>query len=313
MEYNIFGRTGMKVSDIGFGAWAIGGRGWGDGICDRDAVEALTVSWEKGVNLYDTCDAYGDGHSEELIGEFLKGRRKEAVIVTKGGTNFRLPERSKNFSKEYLMMCLEESLKRLQTDYVDVYLLHVPDAKLQDECGVFETLKEMKRSGRVRFAGLAMWGAGDTMHALERDTERVIDVLECPFNILNKSNLEVVKLAKERNIAVTTSQPLASGILTGKYREGTQFAEGDNRKGFWTAKRFEEVKPDLEIVEACTAETGLSMGHLALAYNMTYPGISCVIPGAKNAAQALDNAAATGLRLNDDIMERLSSTKGFVF
>lgn len=151
------------------------------------------------------------------------------------------------------------------------------------------------------------------MHALERDTERVIDVLECPFNILNKSNLEVVKLAKERNIAVMTSQPLASGILTGKYREGTQFAEGDNRKGFWTAKRFEEVKPDLEVVEACTAETGLSMGHLALAYNMTYPGISCVIPGAKNAAQALDNAAATGLRLNDDIMERLSSTKGFVF
>ena len=130
MEYNIFGRTGMKVSDIGFGAWAIGGRGWGDGSSDRDAVEALTVSWEKGVNLYDTCDAYGDGHSEELIGEFLKGRRKEAVIVTKGGTNFRLPERSKNFSKEYLMMCLEESLKRLQTDYVDVYLLHVPDAKL---------------------------------------------------------------------------------------------------------------------------------------------------------------------------------------
>lgn len=313
MEYNVFGKTGMKVSDIGFGAWAIGGKGWGDGSSDREAVEALTVSWEKGVNLYDTCDAYGDGHSEKLIGEFFKGRRKEAVIVTKGGTNFRLPERSKNFSKEYLMMCLEESLERLQTDYVDVYLLHVPDAKWQDQCTVLETLKEMKQSGKVRFAGLAMWGAGDTMHALECDRDRVIDVLECPFNILNKSNLEVVKLTKERNIAVMTSQPLASGILTGKYREGARFAEGDNRRGFWTEERFEEVKQDLEIVESCAAETGLSMGHLALAYNMTYRGIGCVIPGAKNAAQALDNASATGLRLSGDVMERLSSTKGFVF
>lgn len=313
MEYNVFGKTGMKVSDIGFGAWAIGGKGWGDGSSDREAVEALTVSWEKGVNLYDTCDAYGDGHSEKLIGEFFKGRRKEAVIVTKGGTNFRLPERSKNFSKEYLMMCLEESLERLQTDYVDVYLLHVPDAKWQDQCTVLETLKEMKQSGKVRFAGLAMWGAGDTMHALECDRDQVIDVLECPFNILNKSNLEVVKLTKERNIAVMTSQPLASGILTGKYREGARFAEGDNRRGFWTEERFEEVKQDLEIVESCAAETGLSMGHLALAYNMTYPGIGCVIPGAKNAAQALDNASATGLRLSGDVMERLSSTKGFVF
>lgn len=313
MEYNVFGRTGMKVSDIGFGAWAIGGKGWGDGSSDRDAVEALKVSWEKGVNLYDTCDAYGDGHSEILIGEFLKGRREASVIVTKGGTNYRLPERSKNFNRDYLMMCLEESLGRLQTDYVDVYLLHVPDADWQDRAAVLETLKEMKQSGKVRFAGLAMWGAGDTMHALERDQDRVIDVLECPFNILNKSNLEVVKLAKERNIAVMTSQPLASGILTGKYREGARFAEGDNRRGFWSEERFEAVRPDMEIVEACTAETGLSMGHLALAYNMTYPGISCVIPGAKNAAQALDNAAATGLRLSSEIMERLSSTKGFVF
>ena len=95
-----------------------------------------------------------------------------------------------------------------------------------------------------------------------------------------------------------------SGILTGKYREGARFAEGDNRRGFWSEERFEAVRPDMEIVEACTAETGLSMGHLALAYNMTYPGISCVIPGAKNAAQALDNAAATGLRLSSEIMER---------
>ena len=173
MEYNIFGRTGMKVSDIGFGAWAIGGKGWGDGSSDRDAVEALNVSWEKGVNLYDTCDAYGDGHSEILIGEFLKGRREASVIVTKGGTNYRLPERSKNFNRDYLMMCLEESLGRLQTDYVDVYLLHVPDADWQDRAAVLETLKEMKQSGKVRFAGLAMWGAGDTMHALERDHDRV--------------------------------------------------------------------------------------------------------------------------------------------
>lgn len=100
----------MQVSEIGFGAWAIGGKGWGTGCDDTSSREALQTAWEGGVNLFDTCDAYGDGHSETLIGEFLQGKREEAVIVTKGGTNYRLPERSKNFTREYLISSLEESL-----------------------------------------------------------------------------------------------------------------------------------------------------------------------------------------------------------
>lgn len=313
MVLNQFGKTNLRVSDVGFGAWAIGGLGWGDKPDDANAMAALNRAWELGVNFYDTCDAYGNGHSELLIGDFLKGKRSETIVVTKGGTNFRVPERSKNFSRDYLMMCLDESLTRMKTDYVDVYLLHVPSSEWQEKGKVFDTLKEMKKSGKARFVGLAMWGASDTLYAFEHDDQDVIEVLECPFNILNKSNIEVVKIAKERNIAVMTSQPLASGILTGKYGSDTKFADGDNRKGFWTEERFASIQPDMKIIEECVKETGLTMAELALAYNMSYPGIHSVIPGAKNPAQVENNVAASGMRLSEEMMKKLSATKGFVF
>lgn len=313
MEYRRFGKTELQVSEIGFGAWAIGGSGWGKGCDDNLSMEALSCAWDAGVNLFDTCDSYGNGHSEELIGKFLKGKRDKAVVVTKGGTNFRVPERSKNFTKDYLKMCLDESLERLQMDYVDVYLLHVPDAAWQDKACVLDTLKELKQSGKARFCGLAMWGAADTLHAFEKDTEGVIEALECPFNILNKSNLEVVKIAKERDIAVLTSQPLASGILTGKYPADTRFAEGDNRAGFWTEERFASVEKDMEIVRACMKPPVETMAQLALAYNLNYPGISCVIPGAKNASQVMKNVSASGIRLEKEVMDKLRETVGFIF
>lgn len=313
MNYQRFGKTELKVSEIGFGAWAIGGAGWGEGCDDALSMEALSCAWDAGVNLFDTCDSYGNGHSEKPIGEFLKGKRDQAVVVTKGGTNFRVPERSKNFTKEYLKMCLDESLERLGMDYVDVYLLHVPDAGWQDREEVLETMKELKQSGKTRFCGLAMWGAADTLHAFEKDTEGVIEALECPFNILNKSNLEVVEIARQRDIPVLTSQPLASGILTGKYTTGTHFAAGDNRAGFWTEERFASIEKDMEIVRSCIKEPVQTMAQLALAYNLSYPGISCVIPGAKNPSQVEKNVSAAGMRLDEATMERLKATKGFVF
>lgn len=313
MIYNKFGKTGLEVSDVGYGAWAIGGMGWSAGPDDENANAALKAAIDAGVNFFDTCDSYGNGHSEVLCGEALKPIRDDVVIVTKGGTNWRLPERSKNFSRDYLMMCLDESLQRLQTDYVDVYLLHVPSAQMQNDENVFETMKEMKKSGKARFVGLAMWQAADTLHAFEKDTEGVIDVLECPFNILNKSNIEVVKIAKERNIGVLTSQPLASGILTGKYDMNTKFDKSDNRAGFWTEERFRSVQKDLTIVEECAKEADLPMNMLALAYNLSYPGIASVIPGGKTAEQVNLNVAASGIRLSDKIMARLAETEGFVF
>lgn len=313
MNYRRFGKTELKVSEIGFGAWAIGGAGWGGGCKDAVSMEALACAWDAGVNLFDTCDSYGNGHSERLIGEFLKGKREQAVVVTKGGTNFRVPERSKNFTKEYLKMSLDESLERLGMDYVDVYLLHVPDAGWQDREEVLETMKELKKSGKARFCGLAMWGAADTLHAFEKDTEGVIEALECPFNILNKSNLEVVEIARTRDIPVLTSQPLASGILTGKYQTGTCFAAGDNRAGFWTEERFASIEKDMEIVRSCIKAPVETMAQLALAYNLSYPGISCVIPGAKNPSQVAKNVSAAGMRLDSETMKRLKGTVGFVF
>lgn len=158
MKYTELGKTGLHVSEIGFGAWAIGGQAWGNDITDKNAMAALQEAWQQGINLFDTADCYGDGHSEALIGEFLLGQREKAVIVTKGGTNYRVKERSKDFTRDYLIRSLDESLERLQTDYVDVYMLHVPNAQWQDEAHVLDTLREIKNSGKAHFVGLAMWG-----------------------------------------------------------------------------------------------------------------------------------------------------------
>ena len=116
MKYVKFGNTDLTVSDIGFGAWAIGGLGWGESADDVNYIAALKKAYELGVTLYDTCDAYGNGHSEELIGKVFKGMRDKVVLATKAGTNFRVPERSKNFGRQYLIDCLDESLVRMQTD-----------------------------------------------------------------------------------------------------------------------------------------------------------------------------------------------------
>lgn len=313
VQYNTLGKTGLRVSDVGFGAWAIGGMDWGSRAQDEDAVAALNVSLERGVNFFDTCDAYGDGHSEELIGECFRGRRHDVIIATKGGTNFRIPERSRNFNPDYIMMCVDESLRRLQTDYIDLYLLHVPVLEWQQKTDIYATLKAVKQSGKARHVGLAMWRAADTVHALEHDTDGVIEALECPFNILNKTNVEVIRMASERGIGVFTSEPLAAGILTGKYSASSQFAAGDHRAKFWTPERFASLEPDMDVIRSCVREPVENMTQLALAYILNVPGISCVIPGCKNARQALDNISASGLRLDEDSMRILRSTNGFIY
>ena len=313
MKYTVLGKTGLNVSEIGFGAWAIGGQAWGNDITDENATAALQEAWRQGINLFDTADCYGDGHSEALIGAFLQGRREKAVVVTKGGTNYRLKERSKDFSRDYLIRSLDESLERLQTDYVDVYLLHVPNAQWQDEAHVLDTLQEIKDGGKAHFTGLAMWGAADTLHALKKDEDSSIDVLEVPFNILNKSNFEVLRIARERNIGVLTSQPLASGVLTGKYHAQTDFADGDHRKGFWNEMRWETVDNSLREIASCAKKADMTMAELALAYNLSTPGVTCVIPGGKTPEQVRKNTQAAGLRIPDDLRQRLADIPGFVY
>lgn len=156
-------------------------------------------------------------------------------------------------------------------------------------------------------------GAADTLHALEKDTDGVIDVLEVPFNILNKSNFEVLCIARERNIAVLTSEPLASGVLTGKYHAQTDFADGDHRKGFWNDMRWETMESSLREIAACAKEAGMSMAELALAYNLSTPGVTCVIPGGKTPEQVRKNVQAAGLRIPEDMRQRLADVPGFVY
>lgn len=139
-------------------------------------MAALQEAWQQGINLFDTADCYGDGHSEALIGAFLLGQREASAIVTKGGTNYRVKERSKDFTRDYLIRSLDESLERLQRT-MWTFICCMFNAQWQDEAHVLDTLREIKNSGKAHFVGFAMWGAADTLHALEKDTDGVIDVL----------------------------------------------------------------------------------------------------------------------------------------
>jgi aryl-alcohol dehydrogenase-like predicted oxidoreductase len=311
MNYVQLGKTDLKVSDIGFGAWAIGGLGWGStGEGDKDFIAALETAYDNGVNFYDTCDAYGNGHSEELIGKVFARKRDKIIIATKAGTNFRQPERSKNFTEKYLLDSLDESLSRLQTDYVDIFLLHVPGTAVIEQGEIFETLDKIKASGKSRYCGLAMWIQPDILLALKK---AVIDMLECPYNILNRGNAEAVKLAGEMNIPVFTSEPLAGGILTGKYSAQKAFTDGDHRKGFWTDERFAQFGSAMELIRECVKPPFVSMAQLALAFNINQPEIYAVIPGAKRPAHVVANITASGMRIPGEDLAKLMSIEGFSY
>lgn len=300
MKYVKFGKTDLSVSEIGFGAWAIGGEKWGNDISDDNSIASLEKAYDLGINFYDTCDAYGSGHSEELIGKVFKDRRSKVVIATKAGTNFRIPERSKNFGRKYLLDSLDESLKRLGTDYVDLFQLHVPGTQDIERGEIFETLDYIKKQGKSRYVGLAMWyNPDDIILALDKAD---FDVLQCPFNLLNQVNKKAVRLAGQKGVAVLTSEPLASGILTGKYSSATPFAKDDHRAGIWTKEKLGEIEPKLEYIRKNVKSPFTNMMELALAYNLSFKEINVVIPGAKKPSQVEGNVTASGLTIPADVL-----------
>src|SRR3989338_4297843 len=156
MKYRVLGKTGLKISEIGFGCWAIGGTSYGP-TKDEDSLQALETAWERGVNFYDTADTYGHGHSEELLAKFLKGKPRDKVIIaSKAGWDFYHGGSRKNFDSDYLRFACDESLKRLGVDTIDLYQLHNPSLELIKEGRVVNVLEELKRAGKIRFIGISI-------------------------------------------------------------------------------------------------------------------------------------------------------------
>jgi len=291
MEYRDLGRTGPKVSEIGFGAWAIGGDAWGP-VEDAESLAAMERAMELGINFLDTADVYGDGRSESLVAKAIRGRRDEVVLSTKGGLmgHHRDPQRGPVYDRpEKVVEALEASLGRLETDHVDVYFCHIWWDTPEETEAFIEAFDRLKRDGKVRAVGVS---TNDLEHIRHFDRDGGLDVVQLDYSILNREpEKEILPYLEEREIGVIVRGPLRMGILTGKFSEETTFADGDIRKDWPRERWFEESLKKVERLRPL--EDGRTLGQLALRYVLCHEAVSVAIPGAKTPEQVEANAAAS--------------------
>lgn len=300
MNYRELGRTGYKVSEISFGAWAIGAE-WGD-VRDEDSIAALNTAIDHGVNFFDTADVYGDGHSEKLLARLKRDRKEEIIIAMKAGR--RLPEQTAaGYSRENLTAFIERSLKNLETDCLDLVQLHCPPQEVYYHPEIFGILDDLTAQGKIRHYGVSVEKVEEAIKALEYENVKTVQII---FNIFRQRPADLFfELAKHKNVGILARVPLSSGMLTGKMSKNSAFGANDHRnfnrhgEAFDVGETFSGVdyETGLEAVEELKklVPEGATMAQFALRWILMFDAITCAIPGAKNPAQAAGNAAASDL------------------
>ena len=311
MNYRLLGRTGWKVSDISFGAWAIGGF-WGK-VSDDDSLAALNAAVDCGVNFIDTADVYGDGRSERLIARLKKERKEEIVVATKAGR--RLPRQTvAGYSRHHLNSWVEDSLRNLSTDVIDLLQLHCPSTELYSHAEVFGMLDDLVKTGKIRYYGVSVEKVEEALQAIEYPNVQTVQII---FNCFRQRPAEVFfSKAKQKQVGILARVPLASGLLTGKLRTNSKFAADDhrnfNRHGelFDVGETFSGVdyEPGLKAVDELRSvlPAGVSMTQFALRWILMFDAVTCAIPGAKRPEQVRENCAASDLApLSGEIMAQV--------
>ena len=293
MKFRTFGSAGVKVSEVGMGCWAIGGNAFGNSYGatdDSESVKAVRKAVDLGCNFFDTADVYGHGHSEELLGIALQKIRKSVLIATKVGGSYIYGDDwgNMNFTPEYVRFALEQSLLRLKTDYIDVYQLHNPTLQMIKEGEVFKPLRELQKEGKIRHAGVSVFTLDEGLAALDH-----ADSIQCVFNIIDPRNYEMMETAKRRGIAIIVREPLANGLLTGKYTASSVFEKGDIRNN--TPPQYMEGVTELAD-EMEKRFPWATPAQIALKYILSFDCVSTVIPGAKTPEQAAENMVASDIR-----------------
>jgi len=298
MKYRRLGSTDLKVSVVGVGTWQFGGD-WGKEFTQREVDEILDKAKELGINLLDTAECYGPHHrSETFIGDYLsRGSRDEWVIATKFGHHWE-DKWEHDWSTESVRRQLEESLKALKTDYVDLYQFHSGDDSVFDNDELWTMLDKQVQAGKVRHLGISI-GSNDNMHQTAKATELNARAIQVVYNRLDKKPEErVFNSCIEQDLGVLARVPLASGFLSGKYKPGAVF-EDNVRRGRDRA----DVDAKLREVEAIAREevpAGVDMATWALAWCLQHPAVTTVIPGCKSPQQVEANAAAASLEMVKD-------------
>ena len=313
MRSRPFGRTGRSVKEIGFGAWAIGAA-WGK-VDDSESIAALHAALDAGLDFIDTADVYGDGHSERLIARVLKERGGERPFVaTKAGR--RLPQQTvEGYSAENLSAWIERSLKNLEVDTLDLVQLHCPPTDAYYHPEIFERMDRLVEQGKVRHYGVSVERVEEALKAIEYPNVQSVQIIYNAFR-LRPAEL-FFREARRRNVAVIARVPLASGLLSGKFKPDTKFEADDHRQfnrhgeAFDVGETFSGVPYEVGLAAVEKLRTlvpeGATMAQFALRWILMDDAVTVVIPGAKNPQQALANIGAASLpALSDDVMSAVA-------
>lgn len=294
MHYRTLGRTGLQVSDVGFGAMTIGGEIFGT-TDDQESLRALHRALDLGMNFIDTADAYGRGHSEELLAQVLKTRRKEVVLATKGGNQFTVRQGLRNFDPDYITSALENSLKRLQIETIDLYQLHNPSAEVMKKGEIFERLDRLKREGKIRFYGVSLEKTDDGIVAIETGKP---DTLQVVYNILHQDpEEELFPLAQKENIGILARVPLERGVLSGRFKATDEFYQKDWRAGVFSEDGLRQVQAAVDKLGFLVKGDVSNLAQAALRFILSHPAVSTVIPGIRTVKQVEDNLEISGKTL----------------
>jgi aryl-alcohol dehydrogenase-like predicted oxidoreductase len=309
MNFRTLGQTGLKISEIGFGSWAIGGTseaageqwGWGE-TPEADAIAAVRRARDLGVNFFDTADVYGDGRSEEMLGKALASDWDKVYVASKAGNVVRNGVGGKDWSRDHLIRSCESSLRRLKKDVIDLYQLHNPSADEIRNGDWPETLELLQKQGKIRWYGISVFLPEEAMAMLQRGKGQVIQL---GYNALRlEMEPEVLPLAQKMNIGIIARVPLYYGILAGKFTAHTTFPTDDHRSHTLPPEMMKELVPRAERLRnlaGIVPGDSTAFGKWSLKFILANPAVSTAIPGARNPEQAEKNCAASeGSPLSND-------------
>jgi len=316
MHYRQFGNTALKVSEIGFGAWAIGGNamigntaiGWGESD-DDESIAAIHHALDIGINFFDTADIYGLGHSEKLIGKVI-GNRKDILIATKAGNVSRDNIFTTDYSKEYILTACNKSLQRLQRDHIDYYQLHTARMEHLAKGDCIEAMQLLQQQGKIRYWGLSLNTFAPLPEAEFLMERKKGNGFQLVLNLLNQKALPLLKKANESGYGIIARMPLQFGLLTGKFDKQQNFPESDHRKNRLTKEVVEAANAALAPVWELFKKYNCSKPELAMSYVLSYPEVSVVIPGIRTVKHVNDNTKGLFLleEADKELIEELGTT-----
>ena len=328
MEYRKLGNSDLKISAVAFGAWAAGGWMWG-GTEPNDAVNAIRTAYDSGVTSIDTAPVYGQGTSEEVVGEAIKILPRDKVqILTKYGLRWDLKKGQFYFktednqgnqidlyklaSKESIITECENSLRRLGTDYIDLYQIHWPDTTTPIQ-ETMEAVSHLIKDGKVRYAGVCNYDA-DLVKEADKYTAIISD--QVPYSMVRRSiENELIPFALKNNKSILAYSPLQRGLLTGKMKPGHKFADGDNRGDlfYFSDENIRRTNEFLDKIKPVADEKNATIAQVVIRWTLDQPGITIALVGARNPKQARENAGAADIKFNpaeiDFITKELNNLK----